>query len=69
MRDDPTNLKWDHEERAWRPEQGLRQWAEEMLAIMFDTSANDDEVDAAATTLVEIVAPARQTVDWLNLAK
>ena len=39
------------------PSEELRKAAEEMLSIVFDGDATEDEVDSAATTLVDIVAP------------
>lgn len=40
-----------------RPEIGLREVAEEMLRAIFDPSVSDEDVRAAAITLVEVVAP------------
>lgn len=42
---------------GWKPEPGLREDADKMLAIVFDESSSSDEAEMAAMTLVEIVAP------------
>ena len=42
---------------GWRPEQAMKKDCQEMLAILFDAKADDQEVDMALTTLLGIVAP------------
>lgn len=43
--------------KGWRPEQGSKKDCQEMLAVLFDAKADDQEVDMALTTLLGIVAP------------
>jgi len=40
-----------------KPESKLKEVAEGLLAIVFDSHATEDEVEQAAVTLVDIIAP------------
>lgn len=58
--DDVQDVRWELQSirgEDWRPEPELKPVAEDLLRIIFDETATTEEVQMAATTLVDVVAP------------